>query len=66
METTNPEEFVPKISAFISISSCLILSIAYVGSLYVWNGQQGRYSTIEFFFHYCSCFLFNLMCRFVA
>ena len=35
--------FVPKLSVFISIFSCLFLSLIYVGSLYVWRSEHNRF-----------------------
>lgn len=44
METAdNRNSYLPCISA---ISSCLVLSVVYVASLYVWNSPHNRYATL--------------------
>jgi prenyl protein peptidase len=34
------------LSAITSISSCLLLSIIYVSSLYIWNSEHNRYTSL--------------------
>lgn len=38
------DSVVPKLSVYYSTISCLILSLIYVGSLYVWRSEHNRFA----------------------
>lgn len=45
-----------KISPFLSVSSCIILSIIYVASLYVWSTEHNRYGKNNFPIRKFACY----------
>ncbi|XP_043483295.1 CAAX prenyl protease 2 isoform X1 [Leptopilina heterotoma] len=59
METAdNRNSYLPCISA---ISSCLVLSVVYVASLYVWNSQHNREHPSTIKKRFFSCFVMTLI-----